>query len=263
VLSETFIIIALFAGIMCGGLCAYLGNFILMRNMTFASIAISETAALGAAVGLLLGFAPSFMAFIFVLIVLLVFWSMSRNSIGMHESIIGVLYVFCAAAGIVIISQNPLIESHGVDFVSGNLLYCTVTDLVHMGVVILITAVIHFIFYKEFIFICFDRETATGLGIKVNRHDFVLLLTIGLCISFCIKLTGVLFVFASMIIPPLISLNIFKKIKNIFVSSVIIVSFCIICGLIVSYKYDLPTSPVIICVYGAVYMLTYIFRRKI
>lgn len=259
--EESFMKIALIIGILTGALCSYLGNFILLRKMTFVSIALSEVAALGVAVGLLLNFSPNISAFLATFLGILFFWYRSKKLTGIHEGVIGLIYAVSAALGIVLIARSPLIEARGIDLISGNLLYCTFKDIINVSIVTIIVALIHALFFKEFIFISFDRETAQTEGLKTSILDFMLLMTIGICISFCMKLTGILFVFSSMIIPGMIALNIFKKIKYIFIGSGFTVIICIVCGLITSYKFDTPTSPTIICFYGLVYILAYSFNR--
>jgi len=259
--EDSFMQVALIVGTLAAGLCAYLGNFILLKKMTFISIALAEIAALGVALGFLLNISPNTVSLMATILGILFFWFRSKKLTTPHESIIGLIYAVSAALGILLIARNPLMESTGIDLISGNLLYCNYADIWNMVIIVIIISIVHIIFYKEFIFISFDRETAQAEGLKTGFYDFVLMLTIGLCISFCMKLTGVLFVFASMIIPGLITLNLFKKVSYIIFSSIIIAAICVVLGISASYKFDLPTSPSIICFYGIFYLFSQIGKK--
>ena len=162
---------------------------------------------------------------------------------------------------IVLVSFNPFIRSKGIDLISGNLLYCTGKDLLMIGVIAGAIAVTHFLFFKEFLFVSFDRETAKAEGLNADLWDMLLLLTIGLCIAFSIKLAGVLFVFASLVIPAMTSLTLFRRVRNVFIGSVVIVVISVFLGVTASYQLDIPTSPAIICVYTACYLSASVFRN--
>ena len=100
----------------------------------------------------------------------------------------------------------------------------------------------------------FDKTTARTLGIKANLYDLILYVLIGLVIAFSMKVAGVLFVFASLVIPPMIALKIFNKLPVIIVASVIASGLCISCGMVLSFKVDLPTGPTIVCIYAALFL---------
>jgi ABC-type Mn2+/Zn2+ transport system permease subunit len=226
-----------------------------MKRMTFLSIALSEIAALGVALGLLIGFSPSFCAFAFSLGAVLFFWRKTGKNGADEESFIGFIYAASAALGIILISLNPLVESKGVDLVSGNLLYCTGEDLASIFMTTVIIGAVHFLCRRPFVYVAYDRETATAQGLRGGMWDALLLVSIGFVISFSIRLTGVLFVFGSLIIPALAALTLTRKVKNIFVCSVIFAVAGNIAGFLFSFYFDVPTSPAIVCCYAAGYII--------
>ncbi len=258
--AEPFMLIALGVGIVTGSLCAYLGNFLLMRNMTFVSIALSETAALGVALGFALRFDPTMAAFLATIAAVVFFWQRNRRWHSTDEGLIGVLYAASAALAVVVVARNPMMESHGIDLVSGNLLYCTAGDLLAVSAMCAAVAIPHALFRKEFLFVSFDRETAKAQGLRADLWDLVLMLSIGFCIAVCMQLTGVLFVFASLIVPGMASLILFRRVSAVFAASVALVILSVPLGLVVSYRGDLPTSPTIICVYALFFAATSLWR---
>jgi ABC-type Mn2+/Zn2+ transport system permease subunit len=75
------------------------------------------------------------------------------------------------------------------------------------------------------------------------------------------KLTGILFVFSSMIIPGIITMSLFRHIKTVMLGAPLIALTCVFIGLYFSYKVDTPTSPTIICFYGLSYLLLIIPKK--
>ncbi|MEK7483063.1 MAG: metal ABC transporter permease [Planctomycetota bacterium] len=279
VFSEPFIQTALAIGILTGGLCAYLGNFILLKNMSFLSIALSEVSALGIATGFFLQYqfaaflpehlahstniVPNLSALFFTLSATLFFWFQSKKTQRfMNEGMIAFIYAGSAALTIILISANPFLESRGSgELLNGNLLFCSAEDLSLICWTVFGIGIVHFIGFRNFLFVSLDRETAYAQGVKADFWEFLLLFTIGICISFSMRLTGVLFVFSSLIIPGLTGLTLFSRVKWIFCFSVFLVAISVVLGIIASWEYNLPTSPAIICFYVLFFILAQILRK--
>ena len=250
IFKEPFMQSALVGGLIISSLCAYLGVFVVLKRIVFVGIALSEVAALGVAVGLFIGINPVLSAFILTILAVFLLGFPISDKIISRECMIGFTYASCAALAVILVAKNPLAEAHGLNLISGNLLYMTWADIRLLCYVSVAVAVIHLIFFKEFIFISFDRETALTTGIKANRSDFLLYLTIGIVISVAMKICGIIFVFASFIIPAMAGLLIAKEIKSIFISSIIIAVFSLLIGIFLSYKLALPTGPAVVGAYG-------------
>jgi ABC-type Mn2+/Zn2+ transport system permease subunit len=192
---------------------------------------------------------------------ILFFWKTAPMTRASGEGTIGLLYVASAALAVVIIWRNPGIESqHGINLVSGNLLYCTLPDLVGMTAVVVLLGAVHALFRKEFLFVAFDYETASAQGLRAGTWDLLLMLTIGVGISFCMKVTGVLFVFASLVIPGMTGLALSRRVNRVFVTSMVVACAGVFLGLWASLELDVPSAPAIICVYALCFCLVRTFR---
>ncbi len=253
--SEKFMQYALLAGVIGGALLSYLGVYIVLKRIAFVGIALSQIAALGIALGLFLGINADVMSFVFTILGILFFWMLFHEERMSRESIIGFSYALATALAILIVSKSPMIESSGIDLISGNLLYVTNRDLLIIFVITILFIVPHILFAKKLIFISFDRETAQASGFNVMIYDLILYLTIGLAIAILVRITGVLFVFATLIVPPIIALTIFNRIQLIFAASLFFSVISVFIGLVISYHLDLPSTPTIVSCYGAIFII--------
>jgi ABC-type Mn2+/Zn2+ transport system permease subunit len=260
IFKEPFMQTALLGGLIIGSLCAYLGVFVILKRIVFLGIACSQAAALGVALGLFIGINPILTASVLTFLAILLLWFPLTEKTISRESLIGFTYCTSAALAVILIAKNPLAEAQGLNLISGNLLYITWQDILLLGVISLAIAVIHLFFFKEFIFVSFDRETAFTTGIRADIKDLLLYSTIGSAISISIKICGVIFVFASLVIPAMAGLLLAKEIKKIFLASILIASSCLILGLSISYKLDLPTAPLVVGMYGLVFVVLSIIR---
>lgn len=258
IFKEPFMQTALLGGLITACLCAYLGIFVILKKIVFMGIALSQVAALGVSVGLFIGINPVIGAFILTLLAIILFWiSFGEKNIS-REALLGFTYAFCAAISIVLIAKNPLAEAQGLNLISGNLLYTTWYDIKILGITSLFILALHLVFFKEFIFVSFDRETAFTTGLKANRLDFLLYLTIGIAISLSMKICGVIFISASLIIPAMIGLISARRISMIFFISCLVAALCVVIGLICSYVWDLPSGPTIVGMYSAFLILSFL-----
>ena len=258
IFRESFMLTALSAGLVTGLACAYLGVFIILKRIVFMGIALAEIAALGVALGLFIGINPFACASVLTLIGVIIFWTVHTEQSTSRESFIGFVYVFCTSLAVLLIAKNPMAEARGINLISGNLLYTTWQDVVVLCVAVLMVMSIHLAFFKKFLFISFDKETAFTAGISTNAFDLLLYVTIGIIIGLATKTCGVIFVFASLLIPAMIGLIFAGRVRSIFIAACLSSSFCVITGLVLSYVLDLPTSPTIVVLYGILYIGVFI-----
>jgi ABC-type Mn2+/Zn2+ transport system permease subunit len=71
-----------------------------------------------------------------------------------------------------------------------------------------------------FIFVSFDKETARSMGLRTSVYEFGFYACLGLSISLAMKTAGILFVFASLLIPAMISLSLFWRMWMILLGAV-------------------------------------------
>jgi len=261
-LDEPFLQRALAAAILCGTLCAFLGVYIHLKRIVFLGIALSEAAALGVASGLLLGIRPELSASVLTVLAALIFGTQRSGSTLTREGILGLLYCLTAALAVILLSANPMAEAHGVDLVSGNLLYVSSGEIAFLSVLTAAVFVVHLTLFRRLIFVSFDPETARTLGWNVRPCEFLLFLTLGLSIAACMKITGVLFVFGCLVIPPMTGLVSSRRVSGVFLTSVGAAVLAAAGGLWASLRWDVPTGPTMVCVQGALFLLSILFRPR-
>lgn len=267
IFNERFIQMGLATSLIIGGICAYLGVFLVLKRIVFVGAALSQMAAVGIVVGHLLGHWLGInlesLVFVFSIPGVLIFWlPVSRAGIT-KESLIGYVYIFASALTILIIAKDPLAEAENIDLFSGNILFVTGFDLLLIGIISGLVFITHMLLRKEFIFVSFDPCTARTLKIPAKFYDFLLYLTLGIVISIGIRSAGMLFIFSSLIIPAMIGLSLFQRLNRVFIASVISIWLSSIIGIIFSYRFDFPTGPTISVVNAILLLFSFFVKRFI
>lgn len=254
-IQESFLLNALAAALISGALCAFLGVYVHLKRIIFIGIALSEVAALGIAAGLYVGVWPEASASVLTVLVALLFWWPGWGGLLSREAVLGLVYCVAAALAIILLAVNPMAEAHGVDLVSGNLLYTMGSDIILLSLLAIGTLALHLLLFPRFLFVSFDPQTARTLGLEERMFEFLMYLTIGLCIAVSMKTTGILFVFSSMLIPPMVGLVLCNRVWAVFVVAVVAAEAAGFLGLWASFAWDLPTGPAIVCVEGVLFLL--------
>jgi ABC-type Mn2+/Zn2+ transport system permease subunit len=261
---------ALYGALVIALACSVLGVYVVLRRIVFVGAALAQLSSAGIALAMFLagaGVATGLtghtvaMALVVTLAGAL-FFGMEGNARGPvpPDASIGVAYAVAAAAGIVLISKASTGEAHDL-FLSGNILAITRADTLVLLAVSVPVLLIHLLFYKEFLFVSFDRETARTLGYRVGAWNMLLYLTLGLVIAFAMQFAGVMLVFNFLVLPAVTGLLLGRGMAGVFIGSVLSALLAAVIGFTVSVPYDLPTGPAMICVSGALALVAWGIRR--
>ncbi|MFH1903277.1 MAG: metal ABC transporter permease [Candidatus Omnitrophota bacterium] len=249
------------AAVITAGVCSYLGVFIVLKRIVFVSVALAEVAGLGIALGFFLGINYQLSAFLLTLLAILFFWHHGEHLRTHQESLVGVIYCLAAAFGVILIAKNPLAHAHGLDIVSGNFLYASRQEIMVLGFVAGVVMVIQCFFRKEFLSVSFDADFARSTGINARLWNFLFYLSVGFVISLSLKMSGLIFVFGSLLIPAMAGLVTGGRIEKIFLISVTFAVLLALVGFILSYYFDLPSAPAIVSLYGVTFFLINLIRK--
>jgi ABC-type Mn2+/Zn2+ transport system permease subunit len=121
--------------------------------------------------------------------------------------------------------------------------------------------IVHAVFYKEFLFVSFDRETARTLGYNVRFWNLLLYLTLGVVIAYAMQFGGVMLVFNFLVLPAVTGLMLARSMGGIFALAVGAALAAAAMGFGVSVVFDLPTGPAIIAASGVIAVLAWTGRR--
>lgn len=266
ILQDSFLRWPLIALLLAGGMCSFLAVYVVLRRVVFLGAALAEISSVGVAVGILLGekydIHINFVicSLIFVLIGVGIFSIRPRKRSIPEEGVIGTGWAIASALAILFIYFSETGEVHMLDIVKGTPIGVSPQDIAVMFALFLPVALIHGLFYKEFIFISFDPETAATQGYRTRLWDLLLYLTLGVVIAASIRTVGTLLTFSYLVIPGVLGLAITKQLKPAFILSFITAAISTVIGYYFSVKYDWPTSAAITATLSVFVIPTVIYR---
>jgi len=261
---------ALYGALVIALACSVLGVYVVLRRIVFVGAALAQISSAGialalwlAGLGITLGGAakPTVVSLLLTLVAVLFFASGTRGRIP-PDATIGITYSVAAAVGILLIAKAASGEAHDI-FLAGNILGITRSDTLVLLAVTVPVLAIHALFYKELLFVSFDRETARTLGYNVRAWDLLLYLTLGVVIASAMQYAGVMLVFNFLVLPAVTGLLLSHTMRGAFFWSVVSALLAAFVGFSLSVPFDLPSGPAISAASGAMVILAWVGRRVV
>jgi zinc/manganese transport system permease protein len=246
----------------------YLGVHIIARGVIFVDLALAQMAALGSMTALLLGVQSQSMtgyafAFGFATLGALLF-SLTRTTTGKprvpHEAIIGIVYVVASAATLLVADKAP----HGAETVkealAGTILWVSWSGIIRLAAVYVVIGAFHWLLRHRFLTISLDEEKALEGKWRLRWWDFLFYFSFGIAITLAVPVAGVLLVFTFLVVPSVVAFLFTRRARPLIAISWLAAALSSAIGLGVSYRFDLPTGPVIVCAFGTVLLIAGVVR---
>lgn len=251
---------------------SYLGLHVIAREVIFVDLALAQMAALGSTVAILAGVHPespwSFAYALGFTTVGAALFALTRNSPQgksrvPHEAIIGIVFVVASAAAILVADQSPRGGEAIKDILVGSLLWVTWPVIARLAVVYAVIGAVHYALRHRFMTISFDPVRAEREGWSIRWWDFWFYLSFGLVITFSVPIAGVLLVFSFLVVPAAIAFTFTENLRRLPVIAWAAGVAASAGGIAISFRYDLPTGPLIVVMFGVLLTLALLGRRLV
>jgi len=202
-----FFRIAALAALVLAGLHAYLGFHIVRRGVLFVDLALAQMAALGVALGVVLGvehndLVSNLLALGMTFVGAALFaWLRGRSRNVPLEAFIGIVFATAQAAVFLILEKTPAGPEHLKETLVGSLYTISPGHLAVVAALYAMLGVVHFVLRKPFFEITSDAHGAHAGGRRVFFWDFLFYMTFGLVVTLSVPIAGVLLVFGLLVIP--------------------------------------------------------------
>jgi zinc/manganese transport system permease protein len=249
---------------------SYLGLHVIAREVIFVDLSLAQMAALGGLCALLVHVSPeSSTAYLFALLATAVgaFLFAFTRTTGREgarvpqEAFIGIVYVVASAAAILVANKVPGGGEAIEKTLVGSILWVTWPTIAKLALAYAALGVFHFALRRKFLTISFHPEEAERNGWKIKWWDFWFYLSFGVVITLAVPVAGVLMVFTFLVVPAVIAFLFTRDLRRLAYISWGSGALASLLGLWVSYKADLPTGPLIVCMYGLLLAIAGVIRK--
>lgn len=253
---------SLLAAALVGGLCSFIGVFVVLRGLAFVGAGTSHAAFAGVALGYLTGWSPLGLAIVFGLAtVWITGWMEEKGRMKLDVSI-GILYTTTMALAILFIGLMKTYNAEVYGYLFGTVLSVTREELQVIGGLSFLVLGLILLFSKELYFIAFDQEMAAASGVPARRIFFLLLTLVALTVVVSLKIVGAILVFAMILIPASTAYQLTHSLTTLTWYSVLIGVTTAVTGVLISATWDVPSGPAIVLLATCVFFLSVLVSPK-
>ena len=245
----------LFAAIMVGALCGYIGVYVVLRRMSYIGHGLSHAIFGGAVLSYITHSNFYIGAGIWALFSGALIHAISRRRWVGADAAIGVVTTTSFAIGVAIISTYRSFTRNIEAALFGNILGIAPQDLWTMTAIAAIVFLLLFVIRRQLLFATFDPEVAHAYGISTNKIDLVFVLLLATTVLASTQTMGVTLVAAAMVIPPVIARYLTKRFSSLLVISPIIGALCGAAGMFFSFYLDISSAATIVLTAAAVFLV--------
>lgn len=245
-LNYQFFINALLAAVFSSITCGFIGTYIVSRRIVFISGGISHASFGGVGIAYYLGIPPLLGATIFSVLTALGIGALSHRSELREDSLIGMMWSFGMAVGIIFIFITPGYAADLMSYLFGSILTVSSSEILLMAGLAVVIVLFFVLLFKEILFVAFDEEYARTQGIPTAVINYILISLAALTIVINIRVVGIILVISLLTIPQAAANLLTRSFKRIIIYSTVIAFLASVSGLLVSYYLNIPSGAAII-----------------
>lgn len=252
---------ALVTSVSVGIVAGIIGSFIVLRGLSLMGDAISHAVLPGVAISYMLGINLFFGAVFTGLLTALGIGYVQQNSKLKSDTAIGIVFSAAFALGVILITLAQA-SSNLNNVLFGNILAVPASEMwltIGVGAFVLIMIAL---FYKELLVTSFDPTMAAAYGVPNRLVHYGLMTLLTLVTVAALQTVGIVLVVAMLITPAATAYLLVKRLQPMLWLSALFGVLSAVSGLYFSYKYNLPSGPVIVLTLTFIFILAFFFSPR-
>ena len=261
--DHSYIVFALAMGLGFSCLSGPIGSFMVWRRLSFLGDTIAHGTLLGAVISIFfavnIDFIIACLCVIMALLMLVGTFPLKQNRADKDKSSEAKLVLLShgsMAFGILGLFLLQIPMSEFTDLLFGDILAVSLADLYIMFAFSAFMLVMLCLYWRPFMMIVISEDIASSQGISVTIFKTAFAISLGLTIGLSLKLIGALLMTALFIIPAITARFFARTPLQMILLSSCICFFSFLFGLALSYGFDTPTGPSIVCTSVVIYIFS-------
>lgn len=236
---------ALLAAVLVGAVTGALGPFVVVRRMAYIGQGLSQSVLGGVGVALVYGAGLYSGAVAATAVATVAIYATRRRGVPV-DTAIGIVASTMFALGVAVISANRDRSLNITNLLFGNILGVDRSDLVRVGIIVAIVAVVLFTAYKPLLAATHNPAVAAAHGIRVGAIEVMFNALLALAVITALQVLGVLLVAATLLLPAATASLAFGSFGRLMLVSIGLGIITAVVGLYISYYHDIASGPAIV-----------------
>lgn len=249
--------------LLCGVTCGILGPFFVWRNLSFLGDALSHSSLTPLALATLVGVAPVTFLLPFNLLMALALSFLAIKKPLSLDSYISIMFAGFLGLGLLISHFAGANGESLLEILFGNILETTPFNS-FLTLSVAIAVIGHLIFWRRDLYLMLlNRDLAAVEGVKVQRHEILLMVLLATVVTVGIKLMGTVLL-TSLIVTPVVVARVFAKdLRSLLILASLLGAVFSVTGVSFAQKFGLPASGVVatLCLFS--FLISLRFKPRI
>lgn len=253
---------AFMAGTLIAILAGAVGYFIVLRNLAFASHALSHIGFAGATGAVLLGLSTLTGQLIITLLAA-VGMGLAGNRINRADMVIGIILAFSLGLGALFLHVFNSYAGQANVILFGSLLGVSSQALKMMAVLVVVCLLFLGVISRPLLFASLEPELAEAKGVSLTGLSIAILVIMAVAVTLASQVVGILLVFTLLIGPAAVAVQWTQKFWSGLLLSILISMVVVWLGLLLAYFADWPVSFWISSIILILYLVKYLKKHLI
>lgn len=245
------------------------GSYVVVKRIAFISGGISHSVLGG--IGLFLFLERVFLfswatplagAFVSAIISAIIIGLIHIYRKEREDSVIAALWSIGMALGVIFIAMTPGFNVELNNFLVGNILWVTDSDLYILALLDAVILITVFFLHQRFLAVCFDEDQAYLQEQNVPILYLTLLVLTGITVVLLIEVVGIILVMTMLTIPAAIAGSFTKRLSHMMILATLFSALFSAAGILIAFEWDFPVGATIALVAGLSYVLSLIFSKR-
>lgn len=267
--TNPLLLTAVFAGLAASIVSGIIGTYVVVKRIVFISGSISHSVLGGIGFCLwlqrahgILWVTPLQGAIVTSVLSALIIGWIHLHYREREDSVIAAVWSIGMAIGVLFISQTPGFNVELTNFLIGNILWVTPTDLYTLYALDALVIILAWLLHRRLLAICFDEDQAQLQGLPVNALSMLLLILTALTTVLLIQVVGVILVLTMLTIPAAIANLFTSRLSTMMLVAIVLSATLSFVGTGVAYHLDWPVGATIALLAGIAYVSALTLRPR-
>ncbi len=179
-----------------------------------------------------------------------------------EDTVIAAIWATGMSIGVIFIALTPGYNVELLNFLFGNILWVSHSDLaLLLSLDVLIAAAVT-LFYRRFLAICFDEDQARLQQVPVHTLYLLLLCLVAIAVVLLIQVVGAILVITMLAIPAAIAGSYTQTLARMMIFAILFGALFTVLGIYFSYELNWPPGATISLVAAAFYTLSLLHKKQ-
>ncbi len=256
-----YMVRAMWVSAIVGAACAFLSAYLMLKGWSLMGDALSHSVVPGVAGAYLLGLPYAAGAFFTGMLAALAMTLVRHITRLREDAIIGFIFSFFFAVGLLIISLNPI--AMNVDsIIFGNILGIADDDVLQVEIIIFLSFSVLCVIWKDLLAVFFDENHAMSIGLSPLRLKIVFFTLLSACTVAALQTVGAILVIAMVVTPGATAYLLTDRFGRLLLIAIGIGASTSALGAYLSFYLDGATGGVIVTLQTVVFLFAFFLAPK-